>query len=61
MLEIFFDKQKKHAKYCEQFKAIEDISHSLKKIQRNIDEVVPMMKEINEFLPESEKLEKFNI
>ena len=46
MLEIFFDKQKKYAKYSEQFKAIEDISRSLKKIQRNIDEVVPPMKEI---------------
>jgi hypothetical protein len=40
----FIEKQKKYAKYCEQFKTIHDISHSVKKIQRSIDEIVPMMK-----------------
>ena len=42
----FIEKQKKYAKYCEQFKAIHDLSHSLKKIQRSIDEILPMMKVI---------------
>ena len=44
----FTEKQKKYAKYCEQFKTIHDIAHSVKKIQRSIDEIVPMMK-VNKF------------
>jgi hypothetical protein len=40
----FTEKQKKYAKYCEQFKTVNDLSHSLKKIQRSIDEIIPMMK-----------------
>ena len=40
----FTEKQKKYAKYCEQFKTVNDLSHSLKKIQRSIDEIIPMMR-----------------
>lgn len=60
LLQNFTHKQRKYAKYCEQFKAVNDISNSLKKIQRNMDEILPMMKEINEFLPENERLEEFS-
>lgn len=59
MLQNFVEKQRRYAKYCEQFKTVSDLSQSLRKIQRSMDEIVPMMKEINECLPENERLEEF--
>ena len=44
LMQNFTDKQKKYAKYCEQFKTVHDLTHSLKKIQRSMDEIIPMMK-----------------
>ena len=61
LMQNFIEKQKKYAKYCEQFKTVHDISNSIKKIQRNMDEIIPMMKEINELLPENERLEEFSL
>ena len=60
LMNRFYEKQKKYAKYCEHFRAVEDMSHSLKKIQRNIDEIMPLMNEINDFHPAEDKLEAFN-
>lgn len=60
LLQNFSEKQRKYAKYCEQFRAVSDLSHSLKKINRSMDEIIPMMKEINEFFPENERLEEFS-
>lgn len=59
LIQSFSDKQKKYAKYCDQFKVVQDLSHNLKKVQRSMDEILPMMKEINEYLPENERLEEF--
>ena len=56
----FYDKQKKYAKYCEQFKSVYDISNSLKKIQRDMEEILPMINDVNSFLPGEDKLEHFN-
>ena len=60
LIQSFIDKQKKYAKYCEQFKVVQDLSINLKKVQRSMDEILPMMKEINEYLPENERLEDFS-
>jgi hypothetical protein len=57
----YVDRQRKYAKYCEQFLAVKDITNNLKKIQRKIDEIIPMMNEINSILPEAERLEDFNL
>jgi hypothetical protein len=59
IMQNFFDKQKKYAKYCEHFRSIGEISHSLRKIQRSLDETFSMLDEINMLLPESDRLEKF--
>jgi hypothetical protein len=59
LMNNFYEKQKKYAKYCEQFKAVSDVSNSLKKVQRDMDEILPMIKEINSFLPDEDKLEEF--
>ena len=56
----FVEKQKKYAKYCEQFKVIQDLSNSLKKAQRTMDEILPMMKELNDYLPDEEKMSDFS-
>jgi hypothetical protein len=56
----FVEKQKKYAKYCEQFKIIQDLSNSLKKAQRTMDEILPMMKELNDYLPDEEKMSDFS-
>jgi hypothetical protein len=60
-MQNYVDRQRKYAKYCEQFLAVKDITNNLKKIQRKIDEILPMMKEINKMLPETERLEDFNL
>ncbi|CAF0878977.1 unnamed protein product [Brachionus calyciflorus] len=60
LLQNFLDKQKKYAKYCEQLRTVNDLNQSMKKIRRNIDEILPMIKEINEFLPDEERLEEFS-
>ena len=59
LLQKFVEKQKKYAKYCEQFKSVNEISANLKKIQMNMDKILPMLNDINEYLPESDRLEKF--
>jgi hypothetical protein len=56
----FVEKQKKYSKYCEQFKIIQDLSNSLKKAQRTMDEILPMMKELNDYLPDEEKMSDFS-
>ena len=60
LLQNYLDKQKKYAKYCEQLKVVNDLNQSLKKISRNMDEIIPMIKEINDFLPEEDRLEEFS-
>jgi hypothetical protein len=58
-MQNFVEKQKKYAKYCEQFKHVHDMSHNLKKMQRSMDEILPMMKEINEAFAPEDRLEDF--
>ncbi len=58
-MQNFVEKQRKYAKYCEQFKTVHDMSQNLKKVQRSMDEILPMMKEINELLPAEDRLEEF--
>lgn len=59
LMQNFIDKQHKYAKYCDQFKIVHDLSHNLKKIQRSMDEILPMMNEINQLFPEEDRLEEF--
>lgn len=59
-MQNYLDKQKKYAKYCEQMKTVNDLNVSVKKIRRNMDEILPMIKSINEFLPEEDRLEEFS-
>lgn len=59
LMQNFTDKQRKYAKYCEQFKTANNLSHTLKKIQRSMDEILPTMNEINELFPQEDRLEDF--
>lgn len=56
----FFDKQKKYARFCEQLKVVDEMRHDVRKIQRNLDETLGMMKELNDLLPENERLESLS-
>ncbi len=58
-MQNFTEKQRKYAKYCEQFKNILDMSQSLRKIQRSMDEILPTIKQINDLLPAEDRLEEF--
>jgi hypothetical protein len=58
-MQNFYEKQKRYAKYCEHFRSVGEISQSLKKMQRSIDEIMPMLDEINALLPDEDQLEKF--
>lgn len=60
MYQNFVEKQRKYAKYCEHFKTVSDLSQNLRKIQRSMDEIIPMMKEINDCLPDTDRLEEFS-
>ncbi|RNA31981.1 Loss of heterozygosity 12 chromosomal region 1 [Brachionus plicatilis] len=60
LMQNYLEKQKKYAKYCEQMKTVNDLNVSVKKIRRNMDEILPMIKSINEFLPEQDRLEEFS-
>jgi hypothetical protein len=61
LMQSYTERQKKYAKYCEQFLCVKEISNNLKKIQRNIDSILPMISEINNLIPESERLEEFSL
>lgn len=60
LMQNFVEKQRKYAKYCDQLKVVHDLSHSLKKMQRSMDEILPMMNEINLLFPIEDRLEEFN-
>jgi hypothetical protein len=60
-MQSYTERQKKYAKYCEHFLCVKEISNSLKKISQNIDEIIPIMNEINLALPENERLEEFTL
>lgn len=60
-MQSYVERQRRYAKYCEQFLAVKEISNNIKKIQRNIDELLPMMDDINKYLPENERLEEFSL
>jgi len=55
------ERQKKYAKYVEQFGRVSETLNTLKKINKSMDEIVPKMDMLNGLLPESEQLEPFSL
>ena len=61
LIQNFVEKQKKHAKHCENFQIVGEMAQSLRKIQRSVEnEIVPLINKINAMLPEEERLEPFS-
>jgi len=61
LMHTFTEKQRKFAKYCDQFQSVKEISMTLKKIQRKMENIESMMKEINSSFPENERLEELSV
>ncbi|CAD5117514.1 DgyrCDS6281 [Dimorphilus gyrociliatus] len=55
------ERQRKYAKYAEQLQRISDTRSTLTKIRMNMTKTVHLMKELNDRLPDDEKLEEFHV
>lgn len=53
------DRQKKYAKYADKVNKVHDIAATLNKTQRNMEQSMILMKELNSILPAEERLEPF--
>ncbi|RUS86092.1 hypothetical protein EGW08_006112 [Elysia chlorotica] len=54
------ERQKKYAKFVEQFGRITETLSTLKKIQKGMDDIVPRMDILNSLLPAEDQLETFS-
>ena len=61
LMNLMTDKQKKYAKYAEQFQRASETVQVLKRIRESVDSIVPKMERLNNMLPREEQLEPFQI
>lgn len=55
------DKQKKYAKYAEQFQRTSETVTVLNRIKDTMNDIVPKMEALNRMLPPGEQLEPFQL
>ena len=60
-MNLMSDKQKKYAKYAEQFQRASETVLVLKRIKDSVDNIIPKMERLNNMLPQEERLEPFQI
>ena len=61
LMNMMSDKQKKYAKYAEQFQRASETVLVLKRIKESVDNIVPKMERLNNMLPPDERLEPFEM
>lgn len=61
LMNMMIDKQKKYAKYAEQFQRASETVLVLKRIKESVDNIVPKMERLNNMLPPEERLEPFEM
>lgn len=61
LMNLMSDKQKKYAKYAEQFQRASETVLVLKRIKDSVDNIIPKMERLNNMLPQEERLEPFQI
>ncbi|CAI9738279.1 Hypothetical predicted protein [Octopus vulgaris] len=61
LLNSLTDRQRKYAKYTEQFQRVSETLSILNRIKGSIDNIIPKMERLNQMLPETEQLEPFTM
>ena len=61
LLNSMTERQRKFAKYAEQFQRVSETLSILNRIKGSIDNIIPKMERLNQILPESEQLESFSM
>ena len=61
IMNLMTDKQKKYAKYAEQFQRASETTQVLKRIRESVDSIIPKMERLNSMLPRDEQLEPFQM
>ena len=60
-MQIMGEKQKKYAKYAEQFQRTSETVTVLNRIKDTMNDIVPKMEALNRMLPPGEQLEPFQL
>ena len=55
------ERQKKYAKYADQFQRTSETVSVLNRVKNSIDDIIPKMETLNRMLPPDERLEPFQM
>lgn len=61
LMHVMSEKQKKYAKYAEQFQRTSETVTVLNRIKDTMNDIIPKMEALNRLLPPEEQLEPFQI
>jgi Tfp pilus assembly protein PilO len=61
LMNTMTEKQKKYAKYAEQFQRTSETVLVLNRIQDTMNDIIPKMEALNKMLPPGEQLEPFQM
>ncbi|XP_033627443.1 BLOC-1-related complex subunit 5-like [Asterias rubens] len=59
MTNLLFERQRRYAKLAEQIQKINEMSFTLQKVTKNVNQLIPLMDRLNNVLPDEERLEPF--